>query len=120
MYTISDNTVFGREEYTKLRANRSPREADLVKRLNLLDRRVRLRISVYSVMAESSFTDLQVDFRPFCQPRSPVRASGPRRLHRAHTLWIDLEIRIRRPRSVSRASILGNSWVHPSKDVRSR
>jgi hypothetical protein len=42
MYTISDNTVFGREEYTKLRANRSPREADLVKRLNLLDRRVRL------------------------------------------------------------------------------
>lgn len=41
MYTISDNTVFGRDEYTKLRANRSPREADLVKRLNLLDRRVR-------------------------------------------------------------------------------
>ncbi|KAJ9100965.1 hypothetical protein QFC19_005361 [Naganishia cerealis] len=40
MYTISDNTVFGREEYTKLRANRSPREADLVNRLALLDRRV--------------------------------------------------------------------------------
>ena len=45
MYTISDNKVFEREEYTKLRANRSPREADLVNRLNLLDRRVGLRIS---------------------------------------------------------------------------
>ncbi|KAJ9099186.1 hypothetical protein QFC21_004066 [Naganishia friedmannii] len=40
MYSISDNTVFGREEYTKLRANRSPREADLVNRLALLDRRI--------------------------------------------------------------------------------
>lgn len=40
LYTISDNDIFQKEAYTKLRANRSPREGDLVKRLGLLDRRV--------------------------------------------------------------------------------
>ena len=39
-YTISDNTVFGKDEYTKLRANRSPREGKLVANLAVLDRRV--------------------------------------------------------------------------------
>ena len=39
-YSISDNTVFGKEEYTKLRANRSPREGKLVANLAVLDRRV--------------------------------------------------------------------------------
>lgn len=40
MYSISDNTLFGKEEYTKLRANRSPREGQLVANLAVLDRRV--------------------------------------------------------------------------------
>jgi hypothetical protein len=40
VYTISDNTIFGEERYTKLRANRSEREASVVQRLERLDRRV--------------------------------------------------------------------------------
>lgn len=73
MYTISDNKVFGREEYTKLRANRSPREADLVKRLNLLDRRVRRFHCVKNpATADSSVPDLQIDLGPIRKPHSEV------------------------------------------------
>ncbi|KAL1669847.1 hypothetical protein GGF50DRAFT_85157 [Schizophyllum commune] len=39
LYDIDDTSTFQKPEYTRLRANRSPREADLVKRLALLDRR---------------------------------------------------------------------------------
>ncbi|TRM58986.1 hypothetical protein BD626DRAFT_550431 [Schizophyllum amplum] len=39
LYDINDTSTFTKDEYTRLRANRSPREADLVKRLALLDRR---------------------------------------------------------------------------------
>lgn len=40
MYDISDTTVFAHPSYTRLRANRSPREADVVGRLEVLDRRL--------------------------------------------------------------------------------
>jgi hypothetical protein len=40
MYDISDTTVFTHPSYTRLRANRSPREADVVRRLEVLDRRL--------------------------------------------------------------------------------
>jgi len=40
MYTISDSAVFTDPEYTVLREQRSPREADLIKRLATLDRRI--------------------------------------------------------------------------------
>ncbi|KAG7450759.1 uncharacterized protein BT62DRAFT_928037 [Guyanagaster necrorhizus] len=39
VYDIDDTATFQHESYTRLRANRSPREGDLVKRLELLDRR---------------------------------------------------------------------------------
>ncbi|KIY64507.1 hypothetical protein CYLTODRAFT_425141 [Cylindrobasidium torrendii FP15055 ss-10] len=39
LYDIDDTSTFQHESYTCLRANRSPREADLVKRLSILDRR---------------------------------------------------------------------------------
>lgn len=38
-YEVADLAFFKDERYTKLRANRSPREADLVARLETLDRR---------------------------------------------------------------------------------
>lgn len=40
MYDIDDTATFGHESYTHLRGNRSAREADLVKRLEILDRRL--------------------------------------------------------------------------------
>ncbi|KAG7548942.1 hypothetical protein FFLO_03147 [Filobasidium floriforme] len=40
MYSISDNTLFGEDRYTKLRANRSEREGKLVASLGVLDRRI--------------------------------------------------------------------------------
>jgi hypothetical protein len=40
MYDVDDTATFGQESYTQLRANRSLREADLVKRLEILDRRL--------------------------------------------------------------------------------
>ncbi|KAJ7489239.1 hypothetical protein FB451DRAFT_1024877 [Mycena latifolia] len=39
VYDIDDTATFAHESYTRLRANRSPREASLVNRLSLLDRR---------------------------------------------------------------------------------
>lgn len=42
MYTISDSSVFSNPAYTSLRENRSEREADIIKRLDVLDRRVGL------------------------------------------------------------------------------
>ncbi|SJL05388.1 uncharacterized protein ARMOST_08755 [Armillaria ostoyae] len=39
VYDIDDTATFQHESYTRLRATRSPREGDLVKRLELLDRR---------------------------------------------------------------------------------
>ncbi|KAJ4477470.1 hypothetical protein J3R30DRAFT_3290876, partial [Lentinula aciculospora] len=38
LYDIDDTTTFSHDSYTRLRANRSLREADLVKRLSILDR----------------------------------------------------------------------------------
>ncbi|KAG5645387.1 hypothetical protein DXG03_006340 [Asterophora parasitica] len=39
LYDIDDTSTFQHESYTRLRANRSPREGDLVIRLEVLDRR---------------------------------------------------------------------------------
>lgn len=39
VYDVDDTSTFVQESYTKLRVTRSPREADLVRRLELLDRR---------------------------------------------------------------------------------
>ncbi|KAF8066624.1 hypothetical protein FPV67DRAFT_1767731 [Lyophyllum atratum] len=39
LYDIDDTSTFQHESYTRLRANRSPREGNLVVRLELLDRR---------------------------------------------------------------------------------
>ncbi|KAF5363217.1 hypothetical protein D9758_008401 [Tetrapyrgos nigripes] len=39
LYDIDNTATFSHESYTRLRANRSPREAALVKKLELLDRR---------------------------------------------------------------------------------
>jgi hypothetical protein len=49
MYSISDNTLFGEDRYTKLRANRSEREGKLVASLGVLDRRVRQSSLFFSV-----------------------------------------------------------------------
>lgn len=54
IYTINDNDIFGKEGYTKLRANRSAREGDLVKRLGLLDRRIYKLVSLPSSNPTSS------------------------------------------------------------------
>ncbi|KAF7981207.1 hypothetical protein HWV62_34539 [Athelia sp. TMB] len=40
LYDVTDEGVFSDESYTTLRANRSPREADVVARVGLLDRRM--------------------------------------------------------------------------------
>jgi len=38
LYDIDDTATFSHDSYTRLRANRSPREANLVQRLSILDR----------------------------------------------------------------------------------
>lgn len=59
-YAISSNAIFDKPEYTGLRANRSPREADLVARLAVLDRRI-YRL-IYDSAAEGAI-DISVDSR---------------------------------------------------------
>jgi hypothetical protein len=39
LYDVNDTATFQHESYTSLRVNRSPREADVINRLELLDRR---------------------------------------------------------------------------------
>lgn len=53
LYDIDNVSTFERDSYTRLRANRSPREADLVKRLAVLDRRT---CEFISDSGESSLT----------------------------------------------------------------
>ncbi|KAL4257074.1 hypothetical protein AB1N83_012930 [Pleurotus pulmonarius] len=51
LYDIDSTSTFSDESYTRLRMNRSPREADLIKRLELLDRRT---LAVYLDSGENS------------------------------------------------------------------
>lgn len=53
LYDIDDISTFEHDSYTRLRANRSAREADLVKRLAILDRRT---CEFISDSGESSLT----------------------------------------------------------------
>ncbi|KAG6908445.1 hypothetical protein DXG01_004528 [Tephrocybe rancida] len=53
LYDIDDTTTFEHESYTRLRANRSPREGALVVRLEVLDRRT---CATLSDSGESSVT----------------------------------------------------------------
>ena len=40
LYTISSNDIYNQPSYTTLRSNRSPREAELLSRVSILDRRI--------------------------------------------------------------------------------
>lgn len=58
LYDIDDPKTFSDESYTRLRANRSPREAALVTRLEILDRRTCRLVSDSGVPAEEVSTSL--------------------------------------------------------------
>ncbi|KAJ7041036.1 hypothetical protein C8F04DRAFT_1081375 [Mycena alexandri] len=58
VYDIDDTATFQHESYTRLRANRSPREANLVQRLELLDRRT------YEFVADSGESHLTSSYNP--------------------------------------------------------
>ncbi|KAJ7705544.1 hypothetical protein B0H17DRAFT_1193200 [Mycena rosella] len=57
VYDIEDTATFAHESYTRLRANRSPREAALVKNLALLDRRT------YALLADSGESDKATSYK---------------------------------------------------------
>lgn len=58
LYTISDNTMYPNPAYSSLRSNRSPREAALVVRLGVLDRRILI------LKADSASEQPKGDIRP--------------------------------------------------------
>nr|GAT55927.1 predicted protein [Mycena chlorophos] len=58
VYDIDDTATFAHESYTRLRANRSPREANLVQRLAILDRRT------YEIVADSGESTLTSSYKP--------------------------------------------------------
>ncbi|CAK5262214.1 unnamed protein product [Mycena citricolor] len=58
VYDIDDTATFKHESYTRLRANRSPREGELVKRLAILDRRT------YELVADSGESALTTSYKP--------------------------------------------------------
>jgi hypothetical protein len=58
VYDIDDTATFQHESYTRLRANRSPREGNLVQRLELLDRRT------YEFVADSGESALTSSYKP--------------------------------------------------------
>lgn len=78
LYTISDNAIFRKEAYTKLRANRSPREADLVKRLGLLDRRVSTPPRIVEVSQADVVVDLRTNVLAVRQPITDRRCAKSR------------------------------------------
>jgi hypothetical protein len=61
LYTISDNTMYPNPAYSGLRSNRSPREAALVVRLGVLDRRILV------LKADSASEQPKGDIRPRTQ-----------------------------------------------------
>ncbi|TFK65263.1 hypothetical protein BDN72DRAFT_845720 [Pluteus cervinus] len=58
VYDFDDKASFEDESYTRLRANRSPREGDLIKRLKFLDRRTCEQV------ADSGEVALTTSFKP--------------------------------------------------------
>ncbi|KAJ7621303.1 hypothetical protein FB45DRAFT_1062310 [Roridomyces roridus] len=58
VYDIDDTATFSHESYTRLRANRSPREANLVQRLEVLDRRT------YEFVSDSGESALSSSYKP--------------------------------------------------------
>ncbi|KAF7324623.1 hypothetical protein MKEN_00503600 [Mycena kentingensis (nom. inval.)] len=58
VYDIDDTATFEHDSYTRLRANRSPREANLVSRLAILDRRT------YALVADSGESPLTTSYKP--------------------------------------------------------
>ncbi|KAJ7916733.1 hypothetical protein B0H13DRAFT_1870899 [Mycena leptocephala] len=58
VYDIDDTTTFQHESYTRLRANRSPREANLVQRLEIFDRRT------YEFVEDSGESALTSSYKP--------------------------------------------------------
>ncbi|KAJ7220630.1 hypothetical protein GGX14DRAFT_431552 [Mycena pura] len=58
VYDVDDTGTFQHESYTRLRAQRSLREADLVKRLAILDRRT------YEVVKDSGESALTSSYKP--------------------------------------------------------
>ncbi|KAJ6498589.1 hypothetical protein C8R47DRAFT_311086 [Mycena vitilis] len=58
VYDIDDTMTFQHESYTRLRANRSPREANLVQRLEILDRRT------YELVSDSGESSLSSSYKP--------------------------------------------------------
>ncbi|KAJ6618153.1 hypothetical protein B0H10DRAFT_2030829 [Mycena sp. CBHHK59/15] len=58
VYDIDDTATFKHESYTRLRANRSAREANLVQRLEVLDRRT------YEVVSDSGESGLTSSYKP--------------------------------------------------------
>ncbi|EKM77779.1 hypothetical protein AGABI1DRAFT_130054 [Agaricus bisporus var. burnettii JB137-S8] len=63
LYDIDSTTTFSDPSYTRLRQNRSPREASLVKRLDILDRRtceVMFEVKDLNLIAETGNTGLAV------------------------------------------------------------
>ncbi|KAF7303835.1 hypothetical protein MIND_00613400 [Mycena indigotica] len=58
VYDIDDTATFQHHSYTRLRANRSPREADLVQRLAILDRRT------YKLCKDSGESALTSSYKP--------------------------------------------------------
>lgn len=69
-YTISTNDLYVNTAYSGLRSNRSPREADLVARLGVLDRRI------YKLVADSNALALpRGDVTPFTKADTESKAS---------------------------------------------
>jgi len=58
VYEIDDTATFQHASYTRLRANRSPREANLVQRLEILDRRT------HEFVADSGESGLTSSYKP--------------------------------------------------------
>ncbi|KIY44312.1 hypothetical protein FISHEDRAFT_67467 [Fistulina hepatica ATCC 64428] len=76
IYDIDDYSTFSKPEYTRLRANRSSRESDLVKRLAILDRRT------LECLGDTGKSELTTSFEPSDTP-------GPSRGLITHTVAFD-------------------------------
>lgn len=88
IYTINSNAIYNDPAYTGLRANRSPREADLVKRLAVLDRRIYKLVSDTGPADVSTAPTRKEDIAPVLVATSVTPAKGN---EEAYDEWYDQE-----------------------------
>ena len=84
VYDVADKSTFSDESYTRLRCNRSAREADLLNRLHILDRKT------YELVHDTGESELTSSFR--CANPTKALVTHEMVLHHFDSVWWEMNV----------------------------